>query len=180
MVQQNQKNKRLAFTIIECLIVGALVCILIFSFGRIRRLYTAMVVAASADHVAAVCHYLAHCAQARGVITTLRIAGENRYMIDDGNVVRAYSLPGRVEWGAGAEVYGPPLRPAELITAAVVGGEADADGVNIKWSETGAHTPGTIYLHQGEDCYAVSLPRAVDGVAHAYVWRNREWITRTR
>jgi len=172
------RNNRRSFTLIECLLAMAVVCVCAFSFRHINRLYVSVMLAASADHVAAACHYLAHCAQARGVSTSLRIAGDNSYMLDDGNSVRTYTLPAGIFWGAAEGVYGPPSRPTELVTVAVVGGEQDDSGVTLRWAESGAQTPGTIYMHRGDDCAAITLPRAIDGVAHVYRRQGAGWVTR--
>lgn len=149
-----------------------------WSLSSIQRMYRSMLLVIGTGHVAATCHYLMHCAQARGVSTALYILGNSRYCIDDGAGRQEQELPVGLEWGACEQVFGPPSHPTRLVVGSLVGGDVTEKGRCLRWEATGAYTPGTLYLRNGPNhCSAISLPLALYGIVHSYYWYNGRWIS---
>lgn len=177
LLKNRRKNNVPAFTLIECCIVGALLCVLWWSVGHVQHFYRVATLVSTVDHLTTVFHVLASAARLRGSSTALKLSDAGTYRVNDGEKWHEHSLPFGIEWGVGTvSVYGPPSSPKTLVTEPIVGGAVDGQGRRfLTWDEHGMYTPATLYLHQKDRCAALSLSRAGAGIVRAFYWDGNRW-----
>ena len=176
--KRRQRNDRLAFTLLEVIIVLVLVCITVYSCRSLYRLYAVIAVRSATDQLVAVGTYLEQCALSKQVSTYFLIDSDRSYRVYDGTKELVYSLPAGVTWGGIPGLYGPPSSPRKLVTQPVVGGYKVGEESGLAWDATGAATPATCYIKNGSTCGACSVSRSIVGGVTGWMCVNHQWVRR--
>ncbi len=176
MHQNRLKNNSAAFTLVEVVIVVAVLSFCAMSCKHLYAVYQTSMLRSATHQLSALYTYLGHCAAAANTVTSCVITGDTTYCVNDGNLTTQCRLPAGVVWGAPRGTYGPPSRPEKLIELAVVGGRSVPGGSCLMWDAGGAATPSTSYISAGPYCAALSMSRAIVGNVQAWVLQNGRWI----
>ena len=170
-------GRRLGFTLLEMVIVLAIIATLCTAFFSYQQFAAATQLQTAAHQIAGLLSRAQMRARVHGAPQTLTWRDRSLTATTPSGETRTYTLPGMVIPGAPEGALGPPGSPSRPIIATCSWPRSQRDARALTLHPDGPASPGTLYLCNRSRTHGYALtttPDAVSGI-RVYEWHEGKW-----